>query len=107
MLSMSQALRDDFLISMVPGQSSFNCRESDFDTSLLFPAESNPSFLYAAKNAYAVLYAKCPDCFDLVMVQIYETYSLAGFDLYWGGDEANVGQDGWPRDGSADDEKRI
>merc|ERR1711953_109048 len=107
MLSMSQALQDDFLVSMVPGQSSFNCRESGFDTSLLHPAESNPNFRYAGKNAYVALYAKCPECFDLVMVQIYETYSLAGFDLYWNGDSGNVGKAGWPRAGSADDQKLI
>lgn len=107
MLSMSQELRGDFLVSLVPGQSSFNCLDPGFDTSLLFPAEANPDFKYAAKNAYAVLYAKCPDCFDLVMVQIYETYSPAGFHLNWNGDVSNVGQSGWPRAATEDAMKQV
>lgn len=107
MLNMTQELKSDFLISMVPAQSYFNCEDPGFNSSLLFPAESNPSFTYAGKNAYTVLYAKCPDCFDLIMVQLYEGYSLAGFDLYWGGNESNVGAPGWPQEGTQEDMQRI
>lgn len=107
MLNMTQELHDDFLASLVPPQSYFNCQDPGFNSSLLFPAESNPSFGYAGKNAYAVLYAKCPDCFDLVMVQLYEGYSLAGFDLYWDGNASNVGEPGFPREGTQDDMQRI
>lgn len=107
MLSTSQELKNDFLISMVPPQSYFNCKNTGFNTVLSNPAESNPSFLYAGSNAYTVLYAKCPDCFDLVMIQVYEGYSPAGFDLYWDGNATNVGQPGWPRNGTQEDMQRI
>jgi len=96
-LEMSNALRSEFLISLVPPQSYFNCLESGFDLSLRHPAKSEPTFHYAGLNAYAPLYAKSPETFDLVMIQLYEGYSDAGFDLYWEGSVANVGEPGWPR----------
>jgi len=68
--------------------------------SLENPATSTPGFHYHAKNIYALLYAKCPQCFDLVMVQIYEGWSRAGFDLYWAGKTSNIGAEGWPRNGT-------
>lgn len=100
MLDTATSLRSDFLISLVPAQSYFNCLTSGFDLSLRHPAKSKPDFRYAALNAYAALYAKSPDTFDLVMVQLYEGYSDAGFDLYWHGDVGNVGKPGWPRNGT-------
>jgi len=107
MLNMSKSLSKDFIISMVPPQSYFNCRNSGFDNSLRHAALSDPSFTYAGLNAYAALYAKCPDCFDLVMVQLYEGYSVAGYDLYWDGRPSNVGRPGWPRDGTEAQMKTI
>lgn len=103
MLNMSQALRGDFLISMVPPESYFNCRKSGFDTTLRHTAEQDHTFTYAGLNTYTALYAKCPDCFDLVMVQLYESYSPSGFELYWAGNESNVGKAGWPRKASSAD----
>lgn len=107
MLDMSRALSPNFVISMVPAQSYFNCRESGFDLSLRHAALSNPGFKYAGLNAYAALYAKAPEVFDVVIVQLYEGYSDAGFDLYWGGSEENIGADGWPRAGSTSDMTRV
>lgn len=96
-LNMSQALVTDFLISMVPPQTYLNCQDEGFNTNLRNVAESNPNFHNAGKNAYAILLAKCPECFDLVMVQLYESFSPAGFDMYWQGDRSHVGMPGWPR----------
>lgn len=107
MLNMTQELNDEFLFSLVPAQSYFNCVDNEFSPSLKYPADSNPSFTYAGKNAYAVLYAKCPNCFDLIMIQLYEGWSQAGFDLYWAGDASKVGQEGWPRGGTEQDMRRI
>merc|ERR1712086_1117527 len=78
MLSMSQALKEDFLISMVPPQSYFDCKQNGFDLSLRHASEQDPIFLYAGLNVYTALYAKCPDSFDIVMVQLYESFSPAG-----------------------------
>merc|ERR1711865_1265179 len=36
-----------------------------------------------------------------------EGYSLAGFDLYWDGNASNVGELGFPREGTQDDMQRI
>lgn len=101
-LDMSDALSQDFLVTMVPPQSYFDCRQPNFDLSLRHPATSTASFHYHGWNTYAALYAKCPQCFDLVMVQLYEGWSRAGFDLFWDGDESNIGVDGWPRNGTED-----
>merc|ERR1711957_196609 len=107
MLDMSKELKSEFIISMVPAQSYFDCRSSSFDTSLLHAATSTPSFLYQGANSYTILYAKCPECFDLVMVQLYEGYSLAGFDLFWAGDASHVDQQGWPRYGTEEDMSNV
>jgi len=96
-LDMSESLRQDFLVSMVPPQSYFDCHQPNFDLSLQNAATSTPGFHYHAKNIYALLYAKCPKCFDVVMIQIYEGWSRAGFDLYWAGKTSNIGAEGWPR----------
>jgi len=93
-LDMSKDLQQDFLVTMVPPQSYFNCAESHFDTSLEHAAEPNvtytKAFLNAGQNTYTVLYALCPNCFDLVMVQIYEGFSVAGYDLYWEGNASQA-----------------
>jgi len=107
MLNMTKALNDDFLVSMVPPQSYFNCQTSGFDSTLRHASESMPNFTYAGLNAYTALFAKCPSCFDMVMVQLYESYSTAGFDLYWDGNASNVGKSGFPREGSTENMQSV
>lgn len=86
MRTMSENLVYDFLISLSPPQSFFNCRESGWSMDLKNQALTDPLYNLAGKNGYALLYAKCPECFDLVMVQLYEPFSQAGLELFWGGD---------------------
>merc|ERR1719469_1069253 len=109
MIGISKELRKDgYLVSMVPPQSYFDCTTAGFDSSLRHLSDQGPSdWFYAGMNAYAVIYAKCPECFDLVMVQYYEGYAIAGYDLYWNGTKANVGAEGWPRNGTADMQRSI
>merc|ERR1719460_1453891 len=83
MIDISRDLHTDFHISMVPPESYFDCNQPEFDTSLLHGDSWKPEFKYHAKNAYTVLYAKCPDCFDLVMVQLYEGYSRISAELMY------------------------
>lgn len=107
MHDMSMALRQEFVVTMVPPQSYFDCRLSSFDLSLRHPATSTVGFHYHAWNVYVALYAKCPECYDLVMVQIYEGWSRAGFDLYWAGTASNVGAAGWPKLGTEEDMSNV
>jgi hypothetical protein len=87
--------KDGYLVSMAPPESyldptrgSLPGGDQGFDTSLLhdYPewATASPPqpFAYHGLNSYAYLFARYPDLqFDLVMQQIYETYSHASFAI--------------------------
>jgi len=76
--AMSAAARaHGFITSLVPAQSYFDVETSAFDRSLLhaYP-DYHPDFAYHGWNAYAFLQSKFGP-FDIVDVQLYETWSRA------------------------------
>eukprot|EP00037_Helgoeca_nana_P015600 m.146195 g.146195 ORF g.146195 m.146195 type:complete len:375 (+) comp23094_c0_seq5:16-1140(+) len=86
---MSQAAKDaGYIVTMVPPESYLDPTTSAFDLSLLhaYP-EWHPEFKYHGHNCYAALLAKWGTTkdghrtFDLVDIQLYETYAHAAFQL--------------------------
>ena len=78
------AKRDGFLVSMVPPESYLDpWAGGAFDLSLTHAHEDHPSFTYHGQNTYAHFldaYGTTPDgepTFDLVVVQLYESWSRA------------------------------
>ena len=67
------------LVSMVPAQSYLDESSSSFNPSLLNAyADWKPNFTYHGRNCYAyVLAAAPPSTFDLVTIQLYESWSRA------------------------------
>ena len=64
--------------TLVPPQSYFDVETAEFNRSLLFSDEPYPDFSYHGRNSYAALPALAgPDIFDLVDIQLYESYSRA------------------------------
>ena len=72
---------DGYVVTMVPPQSYFDEENTAFDLSLLhsFP-NFHPEFKYRGANVYAGIFAKWPTAFDIVDIQLYESWSRAG---YW------------------------
>lgn len=95
-LNVSGELVDEFIMMMSPPQSYFDCASGNFSRSLNLPALTASSWRHHGRNVYAAMYAKCPNCFDIVAVDVSERHSRAGYDLYWHGDSGNVGKEGWP-----------
>jgi hypothetical protein len=90
----SQAAQlDGFVVTLVPPESYLDPYFSSYDRSLLhtYPDGWQPSFAYHGRNAYALLMAKYGNTalpngssvltFDLIMVQLYESWSHADFNL--------------------------
>ena len=71
------AKKDGYIISMVPPESYFDVSESRFNRSLLLTYNDGwqPQFTYHGRNAYAYVYSKWSDVFDIVLLQLYETFS--------------------------------
>lgn len=71
------AHRDNFVVSMVPPESYLDVWTPLFDRSLLHAYNDGwqPNFTYHGRNSYAYLLAKWPSAFDLVLLQLYETFS--------------------------------
>ncbi|GAB5357564.1 hypothetical protein AAMO2058_000385000 [Amorphochlora amoebiformis] len=83
---MSQlAKRDGFIVTLVPPQSYMDSSSPNFDLNLTHAyADYMPQFQYHSWNSYAAflaLYGEMPDgsgpTFDLIDIQLYETYSRA------------------------------
>lgn len=80
-----------YVVSMVPAESYLDPTTSAFSRSLQFNypewESRQPKFLYHGRNCYAYLLAKYGvtpdgrDVFDFVTIQLYESYSHAGFNL--------------------------
>jgi len=69
-----------YVVTMAPAQSYLDTESHEFSLSLLksYP-EWHPEFLYRGHNSYAyLLLAAPPGTFDLVLVQLYESWSRAG-----------------------------
>ena len=71
------AKNDGYVVSMVPAESYLDVSQSLFNRSLLFAYNDGwqPNFTYHGRNAYAYLLARWPEAFDLVLLQLYETFS--------------------------------
>mmetsp|Transcript_95756 Transcript_95756/g.298197 ORF Transcript_95756/g.298197 Transcript_95756/m.298197 type:complete len:376 (+) Transcript_95756:94-1221(+) len=85
MVDMSVAAkRRGLVVTMVPAESYLDVTSSSFNRSLRFAyADWHPEFRYHGMNCYAyVLAAAPPGTFDLVIVQLYESYSRAGQALH-------------------------
>eukprot|EP00438_Fugacium_kawagutii_P004251 Skav208255 [mRNA] locus=scaffold2399:20928:21638:- [translate_table: standard] len=69
-----------YLVTMAPPQTYFASSMSDFNRYLnnSGPPDYHPEFQYRGRNSYAYMWAAAPpDTFDLVSVQLYETYAPA------------------------------
>ena len=71
------AKNDGFIISMVPAESYLDVSESRFNRSLLLSYNDGwqPLFTYHGRNAYAYILSKWSDTFDIVLLQLYESFS--------------------------------
>lgn len=77
------AKQDGYIVSMVPAQSYLDSTTSLFNTSLLnnYP-DYQPDFYYHGMNCYAYLLAASPSStFDIITVQLYESWSRANQQL--------------------------
>lgn len=88
--TMSQHAKEaGYVVTLVPPQSYFDAESSLFSRSLLFGyANYHPSFKYHGFNAYALIYSKYGTTpqqqlptFDIVDVQLYESWSRASYAL--------------------------
>lgn len=72
------AKADGKLVFMVPPQSYLNAETHAFALDVIRPATCwHPEFLYAGRNVYAALLALAsPGTFDLVSLQLYESWSV-------------------------------
>lgn len=70
------AKRAGAIVTLVPPQSYFDTTETSFETSLtLTYADWQPNFTYRGRNAYAPLVAWNSTLYDLIDVQLYESWS--------------------------------
>ena len=83
--TMSQAAKKaGYLVTMAPPQSYFDVTTARFDLSLCNnDPHYHPDFAYFGHNVYAYLVAKYGvDTFDLISVQLYESWSKANAAVY-------------------------
>jgi hypothetical protein len=76
------AHQEGFLVTLVPPESYFDVMTSDYDRALnhSYPEPWHPEFQYHGHNVYTYLLAKYTlDIFDLVDIQLYESYSHATY----------------------------
>lgn len=82
------AKKDGYIVTIAPAQSYLDIQSSMFGLYLNTTEESRPmpdgagNFSYFGKNAYAYWLAKYGDSIDLVMIQFYESYSRASYEIY-------------------------
>jgi len=77
------AKHDGYISTMVPPQSYLDCGSSKYDKAGYVTHSDfwKPDFGYHGQNTYAPLLAKFGDSYDLVIVQIYEGWSRAGYQV--------------------------
>eukprot|EP00929_Paragymnodinium_shiwhaense_P038651 TRINITY_DN20402_c0_g1_i1.p1 TRINITY_DN20402_c0_g1~~TRINITY_DN20402_c0_g1_i1.p1 ORF type:complete len:367 (+),score=8.59 TRINITY_DN20402_c0_g1_i1:66-1166(+) len=86
-----------YLLSLVPAQSYLDVTSSEFNLSLRnsYP-DYHPEFHYHGMNCYAYFLAAAPaDTFDIVTIQLYETWSRASQALHSGVDPSAYLQTWW------------
>ena len=76
------AKADGYIVTLVPAESYFDVSSPLFDRGLLFPyPEWHPDFRYHGRNGYAYLFSRYGSAFDAVTIQLYESWSHAGFNI--------------------------
>ena len=78
------AKADGYLVTLVPAQSYFDVSSPAFDRSFSHADPAwHPDFFYHGANAYAYLFARYGGSatFDAVTIQLYESYSKAGYNV--------------------------
>lgn len=83
-LQISRGVHDlDRLVSLVPAESYFDARSSEFSYRLdIKPADDWQSwFTYTGRNAYTWLYKMEPEIFDMVIIQLYEGWARANYHV--------------------------
>lgn len=80
-----------YLVTMAPPQSYLDPSTSDFSRNLTFPpvAEWEQDFFYHGRNVYCYLLVAFPGVFDLVSVQLYESYAAASYAVTQQGQRAD------------------
>ena len=84
------AKRAGYIVTMVPPESYLDPTQSGFDFSLLHAYNDGwqPTFAYHGRNSYAYLISKFgAETFDLIDVQLYETFSHADFSITHKGED--------------------
>jgi len=83
-LQISRGVHDlDRLVSLVPAESYFDARSSEFSYQLdVKPADDWQSwFTHTGRNTYTWLYQMEPEIFDMVIIQLYEGWARANYHV--------------------------
>ena len=75
------AKADGFISTMVPPQSYLDCGSTAYECCSVEHSPSWESFPYHGQNTYAPLLAKYGDAFDLVIIQLYEGWARANYEI--------------------------
>jgi len=75
------AKADGYVVTIVPAQSYLDYEQSNFSILLNHSDSWAPTFLYHGWNAYAYLWQKYNASIDAVLLQVYEGWSRAGYDI--------------------------
>jgi hypothetical protein len=105
MVDMSLAAKTDgYIVTLVPAQSYLDVSSSEFSLSLLNAYDDwHPEFAYHGFNVYAYLIAVCPSgTFDLVTIQLYESWSRADQVILNGGNQSAQNTQAYLREWWAD-----
>jgi len=75
------ARADNYVVSLTPCESYLDITNAYFDLKLTSAYFEWPLFSYHGHNTYAYLLAKYADAFDIVSVQLYESWSHANYEI--------------------------
>lgn len=75
------AKADGYSVSLTPCESYLDVYNYYFDFSLKHAYLEYPEFPYHGENTYAYLVAKYPDAWDIISVQLYESWSHANYQI--------------------------
>ena len=75
---------EGYAVSMAPPESYLDVSTSNFSrfVNLTYPNDAwHQDFSYHGRNVYAYLLKKWPDAFDIISVQLYESWSHADYNI--------------------------
>jgi len=75
------AKADGYIVTIVPCQSYLDCENNDFSLYVNLTQPWKPNFSYHGYNVFAYLIAKYDQYIDAVLLQVYEGWSRAGYDI--------------------------